>query len=116
MNEKTKKYTDELPRKLYSFFTTYSEIGAPSFSKFAKSIGVTTEDLFSYRENDEFERAYRECNEIRRDYLIDNALCKKFDSSLTKFILGAEFGMGEKKEDESENKLDVTVEVVSDKE
>ena len=114
MKEKTKMYTDELPRKLYSFFLGYADVGAPSFSKFARSIGVTCADIESYRENEEFERAYNECNEIRRDYLIDNALCKRLDASLTKFILSAEFGMGEKRENEGENRLDVTVEVLPD--
>ena len=110
---KTKRYTSDLPRKLYAFFIGYSEpVGAPSFSKFARSIGATERDIQSFRRYAEFERAYEECNEIRRDYLIDNALCKRFDSSLTKFLLSSEFGMGERKS-EDDRELELTLEVLS---
>ena len=111
---KTKKYTSDMPRKLYSFFLGYSEsVGAPSFTKFARSIGATRADIEAFRKHAEFERAYEECNEIRRDYLIDNALCKRFDGSVTKFLLSAEFGMGERKEEETDNSFDFTLEVLS---
>ena len=107
------KYTADLPRRLYSFFNGYSEtVGAPSFSKFARSIGATVRDIEEFRRHAEFERAYQECNEIRRDYLIDNALCKRFDSSLTKFLLSAEFGTGED-DGECDNGFDFTLKVIS---
>ena len=80
---------------MYTFFRSYSDIGAPSIAKFAGSIGATVAEVESFRGHREFERAYRECSEIRRDYLIDNALCKRFDASLTKFLLSTEYGMGE---------------------
>ena len=99
---------------MYGFFLSYCEQGAPSFSKFARSIGVTLEDLEKFRGHGEFDRAYRECSEIRRDYLIDNALGKKQDATMTKFILSAEFGMGESKQDGASEPLVVTVEVVGD--
>jgi len=112
--ERTKKYTSDMPRRLYSFFHGYSEaVGAPSFSKFARSIGVTLKDVQRFRKHSEFERAYEECNEIRRDYLIDNALCKRFDGSVTKFLLTAEFGMGERENEETDNRFDFTLEVLS---
>ena len=114
---KTKKYSAELPRRLYSFFLGYSEsIGAPSFSKFARSIGATSADIQDFRKHAEFERAYKECNEIRRDYLIDNALCKRFDGSVTKFLLTAEFGMGEHKDDNGDSSFDFTLQVLSEDE
>ena len=110
---KTKRYASDLPKKLYAFFIGYSEqLGAPSFAKFARSIGVTCADIQKFRKYAEFERAYEECNEIRRDYLIDNALCKRFDGSLTKFLLCEEFGMGEKKA-EDDRELELTLEVLS---
>jgi hypothetical protein len=84
-------------------------VGAPSFTKFARSIGVTREDVETFREHKEFERAYRECNEIRRDYLIDNALTRRHDPSFVKFLLTTEFGMGE---DDADSTLDVRVEVI----
>ena len=93
---KTKaKYTKDLPRRLYSFFTSFvtssvTKDGAPSFSKFARSINVTLEDVESFRKQKEFDRAYRECSEIRKDYLIDSALTKRFDPSFVKFLLSGE--------------------------
>lgn len=108
------KYTANLPRSIYTFFLGYSDPGAPSFEKYARSIGATLEDIERFRKHDEFERAFRECNEIRRDYLIDGALTKRFDSSLVKFLLGAEYGMGEKEKEKEDTELAVTLEVLSD--
>ncbi len=109
------KYTPQMPRLLYSFFISFDEPrGAPSLSKFAKSIGATLADIEGFRKHREFERAYRECNEIRRDYLIDAALTKRFDSSLVKFLLSSEFGMGEREREKDDTGLDVTIEVVGD--
>ena len=109
--KKNSNYKKDFPHKLYIFFATYNEnTGAPSFLKFARSIGVTTEDVEKWREHKEFDRAYRECTEIRRDYLIDNALCKRFDSSFTKFLLGEEVNSdgGEKE------KIDVVLRVLEE--
>ena len=73
---------------MYKFFLEYSDAaGAPSFEKFAITKGLTTEQINSYRKRREFDRAYRECCEIRRDYLIDRALNKRFDPSFVKFLL-----------------------------
>ncbi len=107
---KGRKYNSELPKKMYTFFRSYSDAGAPSIAKFAGSIGATVADVESFRRHKEFERAYRECSEIRRDYLIDNALCRRFDASLTKFLLANEYGMGEEADDTG--RLDVKLEVV----
>ena len=109
---KKPKYEKDLPRRLYTYFLTYDDVGAPSFTKFAHSIGVTLEDIKRWTKNTEFMRAYRECNEIRRDYLIDNALGKRCDASTAKFILSAEYGMGEEVIDEEAKRLDVRIEVV----
>ena len=84
---------------MYSFFISYSESEPPSFLKFARSIGVTLADVESFRRYPEFDRAYKECNEIRRDYLIDRALTKRYDPSLVKFLLAAEYGAGEETPD-----------------
>jgi hypothetical protein len=107
-------YKKEYPRLMYSFFLGYEKSeGAPSFEKFAQKIGVTLERLNEFRKKPEFDRAYRECNEIRRDYLIDTALNKRADGSFVKFLLGAEFGMG-KEEESTDTSLSVTLEVLSD--
>ena len=108
------QYKKDYPRLMSSFFLGYEKSdGAPSFQKFAQKIGVTLERLNEFRKQAEFDRAYRECNEIRRDYLIDIALNKKADGSFVKFLLGAEFGMG-KEEESTDASLSVTLEVLSD--
>ena len=105
---KKKKYTKDLPREMYKFFLEYSDSqGAPSFQKFAQRIGRTVEELESYRSHVKFERAYRECSEIRRDYLIDRALTRRFDPSFIKFLMSE----GEES-DACDNTLSVTLEVV----
>ena len=97
------KYTSELPRLLYTFFISHNDTAAaPSFSKFARSIGATLSDIERFRENREFDRAYRECSEIRKDYLIDSALTRRYDPSFVKFLLSAEFEMGEKDKEKEE--------------
>lgn len=103
-----------MPGKMYAFFTSYCEGGAPSFSKFARLVGSTLEQITEWRKYKEFDRAWRECSEIRRDYLIDNALGKRLDSSLVKFLLSAEYGMKDTKDDPADNQLEVTVEIVGD--
>ena len=108
--KKRHKYTRDMPRKLYSYFVTYQDTKtAPSFSKFAILCGITLDELRSYRKHEEFDRAYRECNEIRRDYLTDRALTKIFDASFVKFLLGD--GMDADIE-EGEGKVDLTLEVI----
>ena len=95
---------------MYGYFTTYEGGGAPSFTKFARSLGVTTSELLEMRVHKRFDEAYRECSEIRRDYLIDTALARKNDPSFVKFLLTTEFGMGE--DTNADNELKITVEVI----
>ena len=112
MKKNHSKYTSDLPRRIYTFFLSFDGPGVPSFSKFARSIGVTLSDIERFRRHGEFERAYRECSEIRRDYLIDNGLVKRYDSSLTKFLLNSEYGMGDAKVSDEDNQMKVTLEVI----
>ncbi len=114
MKKNHSKYTKDLPRRIYTFFLNYDGPGLPSFSKFARSIGATLDDLDRYRRHGEFARACRECSEIRRDYLIDNGLVKRFDSSFTKFLLTSEFGMGDSKGAEEDKEMKITLEVIGD--
>jgi len=114
MGRKKFKYTKNLPKLLYTYFKSYSEPGAPSFDKFAVSIGATLEELMALRKHKELERAWRECSEIRRDYLIDTALAKRQDSSLVRFLLCAEYGMKDERQEEKDTRLEVTVEVIGD--
>ena len=77
---------------MYSFFRSFNDpSGAPSFAKFAQAIGATVADLTSFRRYGEFDRAFIECGEIRRDYLIDNALTKRFDPTFVRHLLSLEF-------------------------
>ena len=90
------KYSSDLPGKMYLFFISYDDRGAPSFLKFARSIGVTTMDIENFRSHKKFDMAYRECQEIRRDYLTDRALDKRFDPGFTKYLLTLEDEKDEK--------------------
>lgn len=87
--KKGKKYTADLPRLLYSSFLAMVNDGVPpSFSKFAVSTGMTVAELESFKaKHAEFDRAWRECIEIRRDYLTDSALTRRYDPSFVKFLL-----------------------------
>ena len=49
MSKKLAKYKKEYPLLMYRFFRSFSDSGAPSFQKFAASIGVLYEDLESFR-------------------------------------------------------------------
>ncbi len=111
---KKKKYTKDLPKRMYLFFTGYADAGVPSYSKFARSIGVTLSVLEGYRVNRKFDEAYRECSEIRRDCLIDNGLTKRCDPSMAKFILSAEYRMGEEKPAADDRQVTVTLEVLGE--
>ena len=82
--------TREMCHRMYLYFISYDDRGAPSFQKFAKSVGMTLAELMAYRGRMRFDRAYRECCEIRRDYLIDRALDKRFDPGFVKFLLTEE--------------------------
>ena len=84
------KYSPELTSALYLYFISYDLDGAPSIVKFARSVGATTEDIESLRKHKRFDRAYRECLQIRRDYLIDRALTRRFDPSFVKFLLSSD--------------------------
>ncbi|MBQ4116736.1 MAG: hypothetical protein IJD37_05105 [Clostridia bacterium] len=105
-----KKYDRELPREMYTYFiNSAAEFSIPSFSKFARSIGVTLDNLDEYRKHKEFDRAWRDCIEIRRDYLTDCALTRRYDPSFVKFLLG--FEADSEAEADDDNSLAVTVKV-----
>ena len=109
MKKEKKRYSADLPKKMYLFFKTFGEsgsLGAPSFSKFAASIGVTLRELDGFRKNKEFAKAWAEAEEIRRDYLIDQALYKRFDPSFVKFLLSEDSA-----EDTAEDNVSVVIRV-----
>ena len=109
--KKGKKYDKNFPKQLYLFFiNSINESTPPSFSKFARSIGLTLCELEAFRKHSEFDRSWRDCIEIRRDYLTDCALTRRYDPSFVKFLLSAEFGVGEEK-DEDDKEISVTITV-----
>ena len=104
---KKHKYEKTLPRDMYKFFSEFSDTaGVPSFEKYAMHRGMTLEELNSYRSRKKFDLAYRECCEIRRDYLIDRALTKRFDPNFVKFLLT------EDSDGDSDDTLTLKLEVV----
>ena len=110
MKARKKSYAKDLPRRLYTFFIGYDdERSAPSLQKFARANGFTTEELLAFRKYEDFARALRECSEIRRDYLIDRGLTKRFDASFVKYLLDGEASEQQSEEDSS---LSVTLEVL----
>ena len=106
--KKKAKFKDELCTRMYLYFLGYDDRGLPSFTKFAKASGLTTEDIERFRKYPRFESAYRECKEIRRDYLIDRALDKRFDSSFAKFLISCEVE-GESSDNAGDITLHLTV-------
>ena len=107
MKKRNLKYTKDMPKQLYLFFVNFAEnTGAPSFHKFARSIGTTVEELERLRQHKEFDRAWREAKEIRRDYLTDKALVKHFDPTFVKYLLSEE-----EKEESSDGNISVLITV-----
>lgn len=73
---------------MYAYFISYDEPhGAPSFAKFARRMGMCVDELVGFRSHKDFDAAWRECEEIRRDYLTDNALVRRFDPTFVKFLI-----------------------------
>lgn len=109
--KKAKKYDPDLPKKMYLYFTAEATggTGVPSFSKFARSIGLTLDSLRSYRgKRKKFDKAYAECEAIRRDLIIDGALSKRLDSSFAKYLLSEEC----ERSDAGESELTVAIRVI----
>lgn len=107
--KKRKSERRELSRRMLAFFlATASDGQAPSFDKFARQEKMTLSELEALCEDKDFNEAYRECGEIRRDYLIDAALTKRFDPSFVKFLLSLE----DEKETDGAKEISVTVTVV----
>ena len=93
--KKNKGYYRGIEKDMYLFFIGYDEMGAPSFSKFARRIGLTLAELESFRKKKLFNKAYAECSEISRDYLKDTALTKRHDPSFVKYLLDTEESPGD---------------------
>ena len=71
---------------VHIFYNLQREYRCTELFKVCKKYRATLEELSSLRRNRAFDEAWRECSEIRRDYLIDGALSRRFDPSFTKFL------------------------------
>ena len=101
------KYTSALADEMTAFFDSYDDRGAPSFEKFARLKNIPLATLVEFRKHKKFDRAYRECSEIRRDYLIDRALDKRFDPTFVRHLLTEEA-----EEDPAFTQTSLTLEVI----
>ena len=102
------KYTSELCDEMVKYFAEYDGVGVPSFGKFAGLRGMSLKRLAGFCRHKKFALAWRECAEMRRDFLIDRALERRFDPSFVKFLLSKEWE-DEVVEDSSEFTLRVEV-------
>ena len=89
-NYEREKYNSSLAEEMTAFFEGYDDRGAPSFEKFARLKNIPLATLLEFRKHAKFDKAYRECSEIRRDYLIDRALDKRFDPTFVRHLLSEE--------------------------
>lgn len=95
--------TNELAKKMLFYFETAGTPGSeykediPSFVRFARSEGIFTDDLLLYKEkNAFFSRIYTECEKIRTDRIIDGALHKRLDASVSRMLIAAYTGLSDK--------------------
>ena len=109
MARKKSKYHEHLPEVMKQYFSEYAGSGLPSFGKFAVMAEMTLDELLAMRRYPEFEDAYNECKSIRRDYLIDRALEKRFDGSFAKFLISLE---NEDDEAEDRGEFQIRLEVM----
>ncbi len=98
--------TKDLTEKMLHYFRTagcaespYKE-SIPSFVRFAYHAGTDMQTLRAKRKKSKaFDGAWRECEEILSDRIIDGALHKRLDASFSKFLLSARFGYSDKGEE-----------------
>ncbi len=82
----------------------------PSFVRFAHREGIDMQTLRNLcAKNSSFARVYEECEKILEDRIIDGALHKRLDSSFSKFLLAARFGLCEKKNETDEDGFDLAI-------
>lgn len=117
-NDFASKYKEEYCDKMLKFFEECEEEERyPSFSKFARSIGVHESTLYIWADKyPSFRNTKTECEAIQRDLLVNNALIEKFNPAFTKFLLSANHGMSEKTETDSSITLKVAMNKATDEE
>ena len=85
----------KIKEALLDYFKGFcGEGGAPSIAKFSKEYGISIAKLQRLGKRSDFREVMNECSELRRDYLIDCGLTKRFDASFVKFVLQFESESG----------------------
>lgn len=108
--ERTMEYDPSLERQMLSYFGGHDDSEYPTFSHFARCVGLPLAQLESWRQEiPAFRAVWEECRARQKAKLICGGLTKTFDPSFAKFLLCHEFGFGE---ENTEAELTVTVEVV----
>lgn len=104
------EYDPSLERQMLSYFGGQIDSEYPTFSSFARRVGLPLAQLESWqRDIPAFHAVWEECRARQKSALIQGGLTKRFDPSFAKFLLCHEFGFGE---ENTEGELTVTVEVV----
>ncbi len=104
------QYDPSLERQMLSYFGGPDDGEYPTFSGFARRVGLPLRQLETFRgEEPTFAAVWEECRERQKAKLVVGALVKRYDPSFAKFLLCHEFGVGEENIDPE---FHVTVEVV----
>lgn len=104
------EYDPSLERQMLSYFGGQDDSEYPTFSTFARRVGLPLAQLELWkREVPAFAAVWEECRARQKARLITGGLTKSFDPSFAKFLLCHEFGFGE---ENTEGDITVTVEVV----
>ncbi len=112
---KTKALIDEMLHYFRTAGSAQSEYkeDLPSFVRFAHRIGTDMQTLRAKRKKSRaLDAAFRECEELLADRIVDGALHKRFDASFAKFLLSEHLGFLEKEmTEETEEGFALTVTV-----
>ena len=79
--------------------------GLPTFSKYAKKVGVTAHTLGRWaaeEDKPEFAEAYERCREMQKDILIDKGLDGSYNSKIVSLLLGSVYGLSDSKNGEED--------------
>ena len=120
-NSASTKYDDKFIEYLYEFFYGgYEEIGKcfPTVGGFIYWLKIKRKISISYATIDNwksgnvdyalgFSEAFKECEEYRRDILMNGGLSRKFDASFSRFLASSMYGMRDKTEVKQEVSGDV---------
>ena len=108
------KYESRYCAEMIAYFTD-EEIPIHTFESFAHKIGVISETLRNWcEENARFRDAYALCKEISKNELLLGGLTERFNPQMVKFLAINNHGMKEKIDHENNNTgcIEVKIDVV----